>query len=375
MIQFEEEQKDTQLLSAEENTVFLFARVFNVQGEQKQKISHTKERALAFLVAFTATGLLVFGTIFYWNIKPIKTVHTTVVEKIKENIPQPPPSPNPFFALELRAKSAIVYDVNEQRVLYGLNEKKQLPLASLTKLMTALLASESMNEKSTIVITPDALNTEGDSGLLANELWDIHDLISFTLISSSNDGADALAASLGSLWQSTPEVAKGTDTVKSFVKKMNEHAKEIGLEKTQFMNPTGLDVPDGGGLGSAEDVSKLLTYIWQNYPQTLLHTDESGKTFISENGFLHSVENTNEIVNTIPGLIGGKTGYTDLAGGNLAVMYDAGLNHPIVVVVLGSTREGRFSDVQKLVNATAEYNLSGWAEYEKIAGSTPVNTK
>ena len=72
----------------------------------------------------------------------------------------------------------------------------------------------------------------------------------------------------------------------------------------------------------------------------------------------------------IPGLLGGKTGYTNLAGGNLAVIYDAGLNHPIVVVVLGSTLEGRFGDVETLVDATYGYIENGWYEYEFMSGST-----
>ena len=63
--------------------------------------------------------------------------------------------------------------------------------------------------------------------------------------------------------------------------------------------------------------------------------------------------NTNERIADIPGLIGSKTGFTRLAGGNLVIAYDAGLNRPIVIAVLGSTRKGRFSDVTTLINATA----------------------
>ncbi len=62
------------------------------------------------------------------------------------------------------------------------------------------------------------------------------------------------------------------------------------------------------------------------------------------------VKNTNEVVQNIDGLIASKTGYTDLSGGNLVVAFDAGLNHPIIVTVLGSSQEGRFSDTLKLIN-------------------------
>ncbi len=114
-----------------------------------------------------------------------------------------------------------------------------------------------------------------------------------------------------------------------------------------------------------------MSYIWENEPGAIAYTDEYKRDFISEDGFLHPAENTNEYVNTIPGLQGSKTGYTELAGGNLAIVFDAGLDHPIAIVVLGSTLEGRFEDVDALVEATYSYVSSGWYEYDKIAGSTP----
>jgi D-alanyl-D-alanine carboxypeptidase (penicillin-binding protein 5/6) len=139
----------------------------------------------------------------------------------------------------------------------------------------------------------------------------------------------------------------------------------------KFNNPTGLDEPNGdmGGVGTAKDVAELMTYIWQHDPVVLAHTDELDRTFTSTSGYVHDAENTNELVATIPGLIGSKTGYTDMAGGNLAVLYNAGLDHPIVVVVLGSSKEGRFTDVNALVDATYKYVESGWYNFE-VAGST-----
>jgi D-alanyl-D-alanine carboxypeptidase len=72
----------------------------------------------------------------------------------------------------------------------------------------------------------------------------------------------------------------------------------------------------------------------------------------SSDGVVHTFANTDLDVTHIPDPLLSKTGYTDLAGGNLVVVYDAGINHPIAVVVLGSTENGRFTDVQQLVNAT-----------------------
>ena len=70
-----------------------------------------------------------------------------------------------------------------------------------------------------------------------------------------------------------------------------------------------------------------------------------------ENGNKASAFNTNEALGAIPGLIMGKTGYTDLAGGNLAVVFDVGLSHPVIAVVLGSTIDGRFTDMKQIVPA------------------------
>jgi D-alanyl-D-alanine carboxypeptidase (penicillin-binding protein 5/6) len=253
------------------------------------------------------------------------------------------------------------------------NENQQLPLASLTKLMTALLAVETFDLKSNIAIAPEALAIEGDSGLFANETWKVGDLVSFMMLSSSNNGAGALAAAAGSLWEPSVQVADTTSVhskVNIFVDKMNIRAKELGLEDTMYTNPTGLDGQTTGGLGTASDMAHLMTYIWQKEHEAIYQTNILQKDFVSEDNFSHKAENTNGFVNTVSGIMGSKTGYTDLAGGNLAIIYDAGMDNPIVIVVLGSSPSGRFNDMSLLVDATSEYVESGWYEYEKMAGST-----
>ena len=93
-----------------------------------------------------------------------------------------------------------------------------------------------------------------------------------------------------------------------------------------------------------------MEYIVTEYPQIVTPTQQETTRVYNTAGAYHDVENTNDIVNKIPNLIGSKTGYTDLAGGNLIIAFDAGLNRPIVITVLGSTREDRFADVLKLVD-------------------------
>ncbi len=98
-----------------------------------------------------------------------------------------------------------------------------------------------------------------------------------------------------------------------------------------------------------------MEYIIKTYPKvTRITRHESARIYNSE-GAYHDVENTNEIVDSIDGLIASKTGYTELAGGNLVVAFDAGLNHPIIITVLGSTFSDRFTDIHTLTEATKTY--------------------
>jgi len=193
---------------------------------------------------------------------------------------------------------------------------------------------------------------EGDSGLYENERWSFKDLIRFTLMVSSNDGASAVANVAGVFKNNFP--SRIEDNNKSFVQAMNEKAKEIGLTQTYFINPTGLDTSESvsGGYGSARDAVRLLEYAVINVSDIVEPTRHSAVNFESLSDINHRATNTNSAIDALPGLIASKTGYTDLAGGNLVIAFDAGINHPIIISVLGSTQKGRFEDIEKLVNAS-----------------------
>ena len=258
---------------------------------------------------------------------------------------------NPFDTVRIEARSAFVWDVREERILFNKNADEVLPLASITKLMTALVAYELLGDESKIDISVDAIRTDGDSGLSDGEVFSLKDLTVMVLISSSNDGAAALA-------QASANAVNGSvDPNKLFVHAMNLRADELGLTNTKFKNPTGLDISEteAGAVSSARDVAMLLEYIIKTYPTVVSLTTENTARVYNENGAYHDVENTNSYVKSINGLMASKTGYTELAGGNLAVAFDVGLNRPIVVVVLGSSFDGRFADVQSLVNSARSY--------------------
>ncbi|MEK7194140.1 MAG: hypothetical protein AAB660_00430 [Patescibacteria group bacterium] len=259
--------------------------------------------------------------------------------------------PQMITDISIDAKSAYVYDVYTGKVLYAKNENIRLPLASLTKLMSALVAIEIVPEYGVVQITNEALITRGESGLVSGEHWILKDLLDFSLMTSANDGIRAIALALGSISSSTPDTEL---VIADFVEMMNAKAESLGMTGTYYLNDTGLDESEsrGGAYGSAFDQAKLVEYIIKNHPTLLSATKEISLNIASLDGILHVAHNTNTIAVLIPGLMVSKTGSTSLAGGNLIIVFDPEIGRPIIVSILGSTEEGRFNDALKLVGAS-----------------------
>lgn len=252
---------------------------------------------------------------------------------------------SPFDTITIEGKAAVVRDVLSGEVLYAKNANAQLPLASVTKTMLALVAAEQLSTDTPITITPESLAPEGDSGFVAGEIWRMRDLLDFTLLTSSNDGATALG------------IAIEQETGIEIGKFMTNRANELGLEQTYFLNPTGLDENEeflSGSYGSAHDIAILFSYIALQHPDLLEITTTPEKQFTNTQGTIFSAVNTNSVTGDIPGLSASKTGFTDLAGGNLAIAFEPEPGHPLVAVVLGSSLEGRFSDITQLVRAALQ---------------------
>ena len=251
---------------------------------------------------------------------------------------------NSFTNMVVVADSALVMDALTGKIIFAKNINKQLPLASITKVMTALVASEINQPDTIITVNAEALKEGSNAGLTAST-WYLKDLLDFSLVTSSNGGARAIAAA--------SKKTSGQD----FIKQMNDKAINLGLSEIYFINPTGLDVGReyGGSYGTAHDVAKLFQFILNQKPDLLIATKEKSIQRQTVNQLTYTGINTNKLVGEIPGLIASKTGFTDNAGGNLAIAFDAGLRKPYIVVVLASTKENRFVDVKKLVQATIEY--------------------
>lgn len=260
---------------------------------------------------------------------------------------------DPFENISIAGQSAIVLDVKTGKVLYEKNSDVVRPLASITKIMTAVTALDLLPNYTVITINKEFLKEEGDSGFYRDEKWKLRDLLDYSLVTSSNDGAAAIASAAGAVESGTTDINIGRE---EFITKMNAKAQSIGIPNARFLNETGLDLPDGqsGGYASARDVAKLFSYALSKRPEIFEATRYKNTSVTSLDKIAHKATNTNESIDDLPGVIGSKTGYTALAGGNLAIIFDPGLARPVVIVVLDSTTEGRFSDVTLLAQKTLE---------------------
>ena len=253
-----------------------------------------------------------------------------------------PDTPNAFAKVPIQAKAAIVYDLATKKVLYAKNADAQLPLASLTKLLTVYGALAQLSPSTPVTISATAASKEAPHTFAAGDTLALGNLARLTLTASLNDGATAIAETTA-----TAENRSTSDMLASA-------ASSLNLTQTYAVNGSGLDANTevSGGYGSAYDIAVLAGALVDKAPSIALATTHPTTTETGLDGKSYTVKNTNPTVDTTPRLLLSKTGFTDLAGGNLAVVFDAGIEHPIAVVVLGSDEKARFTDSQALVAAT-----------------------
>ncbi|MEK7572371.1 MAG: serine hydrolase [Patescibacteria group bacterium] len=233
------------------------------------------------------------------------------------------------------AKSYSIYDMTLGEKIYGQNDNVPMPIASLAKTMAIIIILNNYQPDGEILISKDAISQAGDFGIFVNEKWSIYDLVKLTLISSANDGIYALV-----------------ENNHEYLKKMNNKAGKLGMKNTVFLNSTGLDIDikKAGAFASAEDANIMAIYGLKAHPIIFGATILPEINLKSKSGFIHNIKNTNIILDKIPNALFSKTGYTELAGGNLTVIFRDKMKHDIAITVLGSTFNGRFSDMEKLVN-------------------------
>lgn len=243
-----------------------------------------------------------------------------------------PPDSSASFPVpsDISAKAVFVSDDSLETVLYEKNADRELPEASLTKLMTAVVVREHTKQDDVVEITKDAVDTEGIAGnLRAGEQFTVADLLKVMLVVSSNDAAVAFQEHLA---------GQGLDLVAL----MNEKAKELGMEHTYFMNVDGLDAQ--GHHTTARDLAKLVSFSLHDDALWNILSERSDSVRSLNKKIPHQLLSTNELLqHRIAGVKGGKTGYTQNALGCMITATDDG--H--IIIVLGS--QDRFSDTKALV--------------------------
>lgn len=241
--------------------------------------------------------------------------------------------------LSVDAKSAILIDYDSGEILFEQNPDEKVQVASIVKLMTILLTFEEI-EAGNLSLDEMLTTTENASSMGGSQVfidpfvdYSVEDMLKSVIVASANDASVALA-----------EKISGTE--EAFVKKMNQRAKELGLDNTVYVNPSGL--PEPGQYSTARDVAKLTKEVLKikdyfNYSTIWMDklTHPSGRET--------EVVNTNKLIRYFKGCDGGKTGSTDEAGYCLTATAERGGMRLIAVVLGAKDATLRFNETSKLL--------------------------
>lgn len=241
------------------------------------------------------------------------------------------------FDLKLTAQSAILIEASTGRVIWEKDADVRHYPASMTKMMTGILALEKLPPKADVVISPNAAATEDcPLEIVAGECLSADNIITGMLMESDNGAAVAIA-----------EAVDGS--VSQFVQRMNERAQEIGMSNTHFVNPNGLT--EANHYSTARDMAKLARFAMNN--------KKFREIVSTKNQVIHwevparqqkLAENTNKLLANYNGMNGIKTGWTEAAGGCLAASARRNGVELIAIVMQTPGPDDRFADARKLLD-------------------------
>ena len=235
--------------------------------------------------------------------------------------------------LKLDSRIALIYDRASGRILYDKNGNKQTPMASTTKIMTAIVVLENANLKDIVTIDSKSAGTGGSRlGLKKNDKITVNDLLYGLMLRSGNDAAVALANYVGG-------------SIEGFAEMMNKKAKEMGLKNSHFIVPHGLD--NEGHYTTAYELAKMADYGLKIDKFKEIVSTKS--TTININGYPRKINNTNQLLGSISGVYGVKTGFTNGAGRCLVSACKKDELDIITVIIGADTTKQRTSDTIKLI--------------------------
>lgn len=251
-----------------------------------------------------------------------------------------PSEPAVLGASDITAKSALVYDVTKDKTIFEKGAREKLPMASLTKIMTAIIALENKKEDDKYYVSYEDLVGENSMGLRVGETLTQQELLYGLMLPSGNDAAEVLASN-------HPTGREG------FISAMNQKAKSLGLKDTNFDNPSGLQ-GDGIQHTTAYDLLVITRYALDNLPEfsKIVSTAEYSipKTQTHQ---AYELYNETNLLTTYEGVKGVKTGYTPEAGLCLVTYLDYE-GHKIIAIILNS--EDRRGEMRNLL----DYSLNSY---------------
>lgn len=317
----------------------------------KQKIKQKLLNILPFWLIFLILTISVQNSLTltnanknsFVNNKQILGAETSIRGNkiIDQKLLEIPQISKPDFS-NISAKSFLVFNLNSEQILAEKSSELKVPIASLTKLLTSLVAYEYTDLNYTISIQESDLNTvKPNLALIKGDKIKALDLFNSMLIGSSNDSATTLANFVSET------------TGKKFVDLMNSLAQNLKMNNSNFSNPIGFD--SKFNYSTAEDLKKLITTTENLAAYTNLGRRTS-YNFTSEKGNKYSIKATNRLLINYPEIEAIKTGFTEEAKGSMAVKININGKNIIFIVLASNNRE---SDILKLKDIiTQNYNFN-----------------
>jgi len=252
------------------------------------------------------------------------------------------PAVNQYGIPRLHVKAAYVLDGATGRVLFQKNPERVMPIASLTKLVTAMVLLDTEPDwERTVEVLPGDVKNSSRSHIRAREEITIRDLIHASIMSSDNVATKTLARTCGL-------------TDDEFVRRMNAKAESLGLTGTRFVEPTGLSEEN---VATAEGVARLLNAAASN-PIVSAIMQKQSYSFVS-NRKTHNLVNTNRLLRSKWRVTGGKTGFINEAGYCLVTSVETPTGAAVTAVVLGAPSNAlRFAEARRILDWTFRFGLT-----------------
>lgn len=297
---------------------------------------------LAVIIVFTTPFLVNFADHLLASLE-IPQNNSQVAGVQKYNIPPVSRSlPIPGF----RARAVLIKDLATGTILFQKDSNISMPIASTTKIMTALVASEYFKQNSVLTVGSSAGTPGSRVGLTRGEDLTFRSLLYGMLLNSGNDAAFALG-------ENYPGGVLG------FVSAMNKKVLELGLKNTRFDNPAGFDSPNH--YSSAADLAKITEETLKNPQLSRIFATKETNIVSLDKKYTHNLLNLNKLLSDVRGVLGVKTGTTEEAKQNLVTLIERD-GHRVLLVLLGSN--DRFTETTRLIDWT--YSNFEWPQTQNF---------